>query len=260
MASSTFEQVSITVPAEQRDAVRHALAEDIGVLADSAKGKRADMHRLSNILAKADGVDLRLEADTPGDRRTLRQWAEGAKKDGENTLGDLDSYGTNQEWWEHRSRSLIAIAEQVLEALGEEAAPSAPTEIPIVTFTRKQRDALLEQLYQVVYSAVDHSIDDLWAERQVVEDALELWGELEGERESYPVLTTLGEDPTGWDGTRRSFRLARLSRRLLEHTEEALASDAPRVDPEIAERDRRLAARSACVDVFKAMSPSGEGG
>lgn len=79
-------KVSITVPAEHRDAIRHALAEDLGALVDEVQGQLAAMNHLSEALAhsSANGAEVRLEADTPGDRGRLREWAELA--------GERDSY------------------------------------------------------------------------------------------------------------------------------------------------------------------------
>ncbi len=209
-----------------------------------------------------------------GDRRHLREWAEAAKRDAENTLSDLDNY-PERDWWERRSRSLLAVAEQVLEALGEDV-PRSSTGAPIVTFTREQRDALLDQLDALVYQETDRSIDALAAKRELVEDALELYAALaddeseptrfwdhaewaEHQDRVFPIMSEVGEQPSGWDGSRRSVRLARIMRRLHEHAEDGLVADAERIDPEIQLRDNRLATLSAHADVLKAMSPSGGG-
>ncbi len=52
------------------------------------------MNRLSDALASSHATRRArsARASSPGDRRHLREWAEAARRDAENTLNDLDSY------------------------------------------------------------------------------------------------------------------------------------------------------------------------
>lgn len=233
MASSTQEQVSITVPAEHTAAVRDSFVEDIGDLADSIQGKVAKMETLSRALvnSRGDGEPLCLEAESKGERYRLRVWAKRAQNDAAETLKDLELYA-DPTWWEYRSRSLIAVSAQVLEAVGPEPAPLEDDEAVMVRLSREQRDAILEQLDNEVSRAIgaDPGIGDLAAYRQIIEDALELEADLEGERGSYPLTTRRVsgiEADGGWDDTRRSVRLERLTRRMVSRLEEDVAKFPP---------------------------------
>jgi hypothetical protein len=109
-------EVTITIPAEHQEAVRDDLLETLGLLATELESKAADIERLVAWLRGGQGTrgQIRLKAETPGDRRGIRKWAEAARSDGEETLRDIDTY-YDAEWWEARSRSLLAVSEHALE-------------------------------------------------------------------------------------------------------------------------------------------------
>lgn len=231
------EKVSITVPVEHTAAVRDDLVEEIADLADQLQGTLDEMRLLSEPLSEfpGNGGSLHFEACKAGDYLHLRDWAVRAKKDAEDVLKDLDGY-RDPIRREHRARSVLAVTESVLKALApflqdHWKAGTSPRDrdVPIITLTRDQRDALVKQLDDQAARAIGGWESDmalLAAERQFIEDALELNADLESEQELYPLSTRLEaglEVKSGWDGARRSVRLERLARTMLASAEEHLA-------------------------------------
>ncbi len=181
------------------------------------------MNRLSDALATSHRDDAPFSS-RPRRLATVYICANGPRRRRETprTPSDLDNY-PERDWWERRSRSLLAVSGQILEAVapgpGEKVSPPGDDKT-IIRLTREQRDALLEQLDSEVTHALDgfeSNLNTIAAERQIVQDALELEADLAGDEQEYPLRTRLAsglEVDSGWDSAPRSVRLKRLTRRM----------------------------------------------
>jgi hypothetical protein len=113
-----MKDVSITIPAEHAEAVREDMLDELERVADHLRGQAAKVEFLVENLRRGLGSpEPRLETFRPGDRARLRTWAEDAKRDGEETLADINTY-FEPDRWEQRSRSLLAVSGRVLEEVG----------------------------------------------------------------------------------------------------------------------------------------------